>query len=92
MQRQYLGIYTLYKDKFSSQEVTLAEWERSADRVDQGSNPAGFVCLVWFEFLHFQVAWTSDLFAPSEGYMCNCHWRAKSRLSVSLSLLCNKMF
>ena len=71
---------------FSSQEVILAEWERSAVVTVWIRVRILMVSYVWFEFLHFRVAWTSDLFAPSKGYVCYFHWRAKSHRFHSCAL------
>ena len=75
----------------------MAEWERSAAVTEWFKVRTLLVSLVWFEFLQFQVAWASGLFAPSDSVPKDTSATAiglPSRLSVLqvLSLLCIKMF
>ena len=69
----------------------MAEWERSAIVTVWFRVRTLLVSQVCLEFLQFRVA-LADLFASSEGYMCDCHWPAKLPMSASLSLLWIKMF
>ena len=96
MQFQVLvNIYSVQRQSFiSGSHIGRVATFGSRDRVDQGSNPDGFVCLIpifTFPSGMDERSFCSK-FAPFEGYMCDCHWRAKSPLSASLSLLCIKMF
>ena len=62
----------------------------SYDSVDHGSNLSDFTRLVWIFKIPSGIA--SGLFASSEGYVCDCHWPAKSPMSAFLSLLRLRLF
>ena len=76
-------VWALCKDRISSREVTMTEWERSPDVTVWFRVRILLVSLVWFEFLPFRVAWASDLFAcataigqPSRLWVLLFHSRA----------------
>ena len=73
-------IYSLCKDQTlisSKRSAVVTVWIRVWTLV---------ISLDWFEFLRFQVAWASGLFAS-----CDWYWPAKSPMSASLSLLCLRL-